>query len=142
MALREAGRVVQPGGIVAVGAISRFASLFDGVARGFFADPEFRSIVTRDLADGRHNNESRDPRWFTTAFFHHPRELIDEVAAAGLRLVELVGLEGLAAWLPADDPRFASEHGLELLCESARLVEGEPAVLGVSPHLLAVARVV
>jgi hypothetical protein len=115
--------------------------LFDGVARGFHADPEFRAIARRDLADGRHFNESRDPRWFTTAFFHHPDELVDEVAESGLQLVELVGLEGLAAWLPADDPRFASEEALELLCESARLVEAEPAVIGVSPHLLAVCRV-
>jgi SAM-dependent methyltransferase len=141
-ALREAARVVEPGGIVAVAAINRFASLFDGVVRGFFADPEFRAIVRRDLADGCHTNESGHPRWFTTAFFHHPDELMDEIAVAGLRLVELVGLEGLAGWLPADDPRFASEDGLELLCESARLVEGEPTVLGVSPHLLAVCRVV
>ena len=51
-ALRESVRVVRPGGIVAVAAISRFASLFDGLARGFLFDPEFRPIVERDLARG------------------------------------------------------------------------------------------
>jgi 2-polyprenyl-3-methyl-5-hydroxy-6-metoxy-1,4-benzoquinol methylase len=34
-ALREARRVVRPGGPVFVAAINRFASLFDGLARGF-----------------------------------------------------------------------------------------------------------
>jgi hypothetical protein len=37
--LREASRVVRPDGVVAVAAISRFASLCDGLARGFFFDP-------------------------------------------------------------------------------------------------------
>ena len=52
--LSEAARVVRPGGIVAAAAISRFASLFDGLARGYLFDRRFKAIVERDLSDGQH----------------------------------------------------------------------------------------
>jgi ubiquinone/menaquinone biosynthesis C-methylase UbiE len=139
-ALAEARRVVRPGGIVAAAAISRFASLFDGLARGFVFDPAFRAVVRRDLTDGRHSNPDDRPHWFTTAFFHHPDELRAEIPAAGLSLVELVGVEGLAGWLPHLDARWAEPADREVILEATRLVEAEPAVLGLSAHLLAVAR--
>src|SRR5439155_980541 len=41
-ALEEARRVVRPGGLVCCAAISRFASLFDGLGRQFLFDPVFR----------------------------------------------------------------------------------------------------
>jgi SAM-dependent methyltransferase len=139
-ALREAARVVGPGGLVFAAAISRFASLFDGLARGFLFDPEFRPIVERDLREGQHRNPRRRPHWFTTAFFHHPEELRAEVAEAGLEVLELVGVEGLAGSLPQLGQRWESDRDRELILWSARVVEAEPSLLGLSAHLLAVAR--
>ena len=138
-ALAEAGRVVRPGGLVAAAAISRFASLFDGLARQFLFDPVFRDIVRGDLRDGRHANPADRPHWFTTAYFHHPDELRDEVAAAGLQVLDVVGIEGLAGWLAQLDPRWYDDSDRATIVESARLVEHEPTLLGLSPHLLAVA---
>jgi len=139
-ALAEARRVVREGGLVAAAAISRFASLLDGLFTGALDDPAFRSIVERDLMDGQHRNPTDRPEWFTTAFFHHPEELTAEVADAGLRLEELVGLEG-PAWLVGDvDERWADPERRERLLSTARAVEREPALLGLSAHLLAVAR--
>jgi ubiquinone/menaquinone biosynthesis C-methylase UbiE len=139
-ALGEARRVVRRGGLVAVAAISRFASLFDGLARGFLFDPAFREIVRRDLADGRHTNPDDRAHWFTTAFFHHPDELREEVAAADLRLVELVGVEGLAGWLASLDARWPVESDRAVIVDAARLIESQPSLAGLSAHLLAVAR--
>jgi 2-polyprenyl-3-methyl-5-hydroxy-6-metoxy-1,4-benzoquinol methylase len=99
LALAEAARVVRPAGLVFVAAISRFASLFDGLARGFLFEPGFRAVVEADLRDGQHRNPSRHLHWFTTAFFHHPDELRSEVEGAGLLVHELLGVEGLAGWL-------------------------------------------
>ena len=62
-------------------------------------------IVQRDLADGRHVNPDNRPHWFTTAFFHHPDELRQEITDAGLEVVEL-GVEGIAGWLPHLDARW------------------------------------
>jgi ubiquinone/menaquinone biosynthesis C-methylase UbiE len=57
-ALREARRVLRPGGVVAAAAISRFASTMDGLLRGHLDDPAFEAIVERDLRDGQHRNPS------------------------------------------------------------------------------------
>ena len=138
--LREAGRVVRPGGIVAAAAISRFASLFDGLVREFLFEPAFRDVVQRDLRDGCHTNPERQPHWFTTAYFHRPEELAAEVSLAGLVPVETVGVEGLPGWLPHLEPRWADDNDREVILAAAQLVEAEPSVLGLSAHLLAVAQ--
>lgn len=139
-ALREARRVMRPGGIVAAAAINRFASLFSGLAFEMLTEPEFRAIVERDLREGQHRNPGRRPEWFTTAFFHHPDELETELEAGGLTLLELVGVEGLAGWLPSLAPQWETETGREAILFAARATEAEPSLLGVSAHLIAVAR--
>jgi len=139
-ALAEARRVVRPGGPVFVAAISRFASLLDGLSRGFLFDPAFRSIVERDLQDGQHRNPDRRPHWFTTAYFHHPDELRHEAAAAGLEVVELLGVEGFAGWLAHLFERWDDPADREVILFAARAVESEPSLLGASTHLLLVGR--
>jgi SAM-dependent methyltransferase len=138
-ALREARRVARPGGLVAVAAISRFASLFDGLARKFLFDPDFAEVVTQDLATGQHRNPQDLPHWFTTAFFHHPRQLEDEAAEAGLITEELIGVEGLGVYLPQLADNWESAADRDLILWAARAVESEPTLLGLSPHLLLVA---
>jgi ubiquinone/menaquinone biosynthesis C-methylase UbiE len=139
-ALDEARRVVKPAGLVAVAAISRFASLIDGLVREFMFEPEFRRVVRRDLADGHHANPDNRPHWFTTAFFHHPDELHEEITAAGLEVAELVGVEGIAGWLPHLDARWRRDADRKTILEATRLIEAEPSLLGLSAHLLAIAR--
>jgi SAM-dependent methyltransferase len=135
-ALAEARRVVRPGGLVASAAISRFASLLDGLNHRFLDDPRFAAIVERDLATGQHRNPDAHEGWFTTAYFHLPSELPAELADAGLRLEALLGLEG-PGWLFPD--LIEDDSAWETLMHAARAVEEEPALLGISAHLLAVA---
>lgn len=139
-ALAEARRVVRPGGVVAVAAISRFASLFDGIEEGHLFDAAFREIAYRDLVDGRHQNPENRPGWFTTAFFHHPDEVRSEVVDAGLELIELAGVEGLAGWLPHLEARWSDPEDRLVLLDALRRVDREPTLLGLSAHLLAVCR--
>jgi SAM-dependent methyltransferase len=139
-ALREAIRVVRPGGVVFVAAVSKYASLFDGLAREFLFEPGFLAIVERDLREGEHRNLDRLPHRFTTAHFHHPEELRAEISAVGLDVLELVGIEGLAGWLTHLADRWEDPDARELILFSARAVESEPSLLGLSAHLLAVAR--
>jgi ubiquinone/menaquinone biosynthesis C-methylase UbiE len=140
-ALREARRVVRSGGVVAGAGISRFASLFDGLARKFLFDADFKRIVERDLREGQHRNPENRAHWFTTAFFHHPDELRAEVEEAGLTVQELLGVEGLAGWLSDLAPFWSTEEGKAIIVFAARAVEAEPSLLGLSAHLLIVTRV-
>ena len=140
LALTEARRVVRPGGHVFAAAISRFASLFDGLARGFLFDPEFRHVVERDLDDGQHRNPEDRPHWFTTAFFHRPEELPIEAQEAGLEVLAVVGMEGLPGWSSHLAPRWDDEAAREAILFACRAVESEPTLLGLSAHLLLVSR--
>jgi ubiquinone/menaquinone biosynthesis C-methylase UbiE len=139
-ALSEARRVLKPGGQLFAAAISRWASALDGLSRDLFEDPRFVAIVERDLREGQHRNPTERLDYFTTAYFHHPDELRAEVAGAGLILDGLYGLEG-PGWLLSDvTARLTDPRRRAGLLQVARLLESEPAMLGVSAHLLAVAR--
>jgi len=139
-ALGEARRVLRPGGLLFAAAISRFASLLDGLQGAVFEEEAFARIVKRDLADGQHRNDTADPRYFTTAFFHHPEEIVAEVAEAGFDLSGLFAVEGPGAFVPAFRTRWDDEAARERLLDLVRRVEQEPSLIGASPHLLAVGR--
>jgi ubiquinone/menaquinone biosynthesis C-methylase UbiE len=138
--LREASRVVRPGGVVVAAAISRFASTIDGLLRGFLLDPEFEGIVERDVREGQHRNPTERPEWFTTAYFHLPEELRGEVKEAGFAVEALVGIEGPAWAVPDLDAWLeAPRRRVKLLAAIGR-VEAEPSLVGASAHLLVVGR--
>jgi ubiquinone/menaquinone biosynthesis C-methylase UbiE len=139
-AVREAYRVVRPGGVLAAAAISRFASTYDGLLRGFLEDPRFEEIVERDVREGQHRNPTGRPEWFTTAYFHLPEELRDEVIEAGFKVKALVGIEGPAWVLPDLDSWLEDPPRCSRLLEAIRRVETEPSLLGATAHILVVGR--
>lgn len=137
-ALREARRVARAGAVIAVAAISRFASLFDGLAREFLFDRDFQRIVQRDLADGCHDNPQNRPHWFTTAYFHRASDLRREAEDAGIVVADVYGVEGMAGWMSHLDERWQEPEERAVIIESARAVECEPSLMGLSAHLLLV----
>ena len=136
-ALSEAMRVLRSGGQLFAAAISRFASLHDGLIRGWLSDPEFAEIALADLATGRHENPTGRPGWFVAAYFHRPEELREEVASVGLADVSVVGLEGLAGWLHDLEERLDDPEECAVLLDVLDRTGAEPSLLGVSAHLLA-----
>ncbi len=139
-ALEESLRVLKPEGVLFCVAISRFASLLDGMRKGYLFDPVFSRIVLKDLVEGRHENPDMDPRYFTTACFHRPEELEEEITDAGFELLKTSGLEG-PAWLLGDfDDLWADETKRKELLTFLKLVETETSLIGVSAHILSVAK--
>jgi ubiquinone/menaquinone biosynthesis C-methylase UbiE len=139
-ALREARRVCRPGGAILIAAISRFASMLDGMRGGYLEDPAFAAVAKDDLREGRHRNPTGNPAYFTTAYFHLPAELAAECSEAGLAHEATLAVEGPAWLLPDLDARLADESRRAVLLSALAAIETEPTLLGASAHLLAVAR--
>lgn len=137
-ALSEASRTLRSGGVIFVAAISRFASLLDGMWRGFIDDPEFEQITRRDLKTGQHRNPSGHLHYFTTAFFHHPDELRQEMSDVGFTKIEILAVEGFA-WLLSDfNARWNDARRRAQLLDLIRMVEKQPSLMGMSAHLLGI----
>ena len=141
-ALGEARRALKPGGVIVAAAISRFTSLMDGFATGAFADPQFRGIVAADLASGEHRNPSSHLPYFTTAYFHRPEELAEEVRASGFGETRLCAIEGPVWTAPGFRKAWADEEQRARLVEFLRQIESEPSIVGASAHFLAIGRVI
>jgi ubiquinone/menaquinone biosynthesis C-methylase UbiE len=136
-ALGEARRVVKAGGPVILAAISRFASLLDGLRTGALSVDSFREFVDLVLETGGHRNPGEKPEYFTTAYFHHPDELEHELTEAGLTFEVVLGIEG-PGWLTCE--KWDDPEGRENILHVARVLEAEDSVMGASSHLLAVGR--
>jgi SAM-dependent methyltransferase len=137
-ALAEAARVLRPGGVLIAAGISRWASILDGLSREALGDPAFARIVERDLADGQHRNPTDEIEYFTTAYFHQPDDLRDEVAEAGLVVEGLYGVEGPGWMFPDFLDRWEDDNRRAMLLEAARQLESVPSVIGTSAHLIVV----
>jgi SAM-dependent methyltransferase len=137
-ALREAWRVVRPGGPVFVAAISRWAARLDGVLRLrlYTSLPTFLELVPQVERTGWL------PPLFAgsfTAYTHRPQQLRSELRSAGLRVLDLVSVEGPALLLNDLDQRLADELDRAVVFDAARAVERVPELLGIGAHLLATA---
>ena len=138
-ALREAHRVLKPGGVVIAKAISRFASLLSALSRGHIDDPEFAPILRRDLEDGQHRGLSDDFGYFTTAFFHRPGELEAEVREAGFDPTGLYAVQGPGLVATDLEGRMSDLLKRARLLDWIRCVEQEPTLLGMSKHFVVAA---
>jgi SAM-dependent methyltransferase len=139
-ALDEAARVLKPGGRLFAASISRWASALDGLGRDLFQDLQFAAIVEQDVRDGQHRNPTGRLDYFTTAYFHRPEDLRAEVLAAGFLIDGLYGVEGPGWMFPDVAVRLADPRRRDDLLRVARTLESEPSLLGISAHLLVVAR--
>lgn len=140
IALYEAGRVLKPGCPVFTAGITRFASAIDGLDSGFIDHEHFEQMVHVDLETGKHSNDTGNPRFFTTSYFHRPDELADELTEAGFKEIELVAIEGMS-WAARDlNERIADPSKLRTVLDLLRRMEAEPSLLGATPHFLAVGR--
>ena len=136
-ALREAYRVVVPGGVVLAVAISRWAAIMDGVLRLRLGegDPSFGALIDDLVQTGRLNPLVEGG---FSGYLHRPAELPAEAAEAGLRHVALVSIEGPGAYLVDVAERWESSAAQELVLDVARRLEAVPELAGMGSHLMLV----
>jgi SAM-dependent methyltransferase len=138
-ALREAGRVVRPGGPVFGAAISRWAPRLDGILRERLYEEHPGVIGMVETVERTGILEPLFPGAFS-AFLHRPAELRAEVLAAGLEVTDLVCVEGAAFLLLDLAQRITEETARRMVLDAARALERVPELMGVGPHLLVTAR--
>lgn len=138
-ALAEARRVAQPGAPVFAAAISRWASRMDGILRSqlYRQLPDAQAAITELERTGR--MPPVHPSSFC-GYSHRPGQLRAEVASSGLRVVDLVCVEGPGYLLGDLAERQTDPVDWQVVLETARALERVPELLGLGTHLLVTAR--
>jgi len=135
-ALREACRVVRPGGPVFGAAISRWAARYDGVLRLRLYE-QIPAVL--EIVDELERTGVIPPlrRGEFTAYTHRPSQLRSEFGMGGLQDTDVVSVECGAFLLPDLQERMADPVARQVIMDSARAVERVPELMGLGSHLLA-----
>ncbi|MFC7790368.1 class I SAM-dependent methyltransferase [Microbacterium sp. MAHUQ-60] len=134
-AIREAARVVRPGGYIFAAALSRYIA-FGKATLGRPVPEPYPEEWVELAAEGTPASGMR----FPAGHFHTAEELEAEVAAAGLTVVDVVGVEGPAGGL-LESMESAGEELVEATLLIARAAASLRGIRDMSAHLIAVARV-
>ena len=137
LCLAEAKRVLKPGGALLCEAISRYAALFDGFGHLNINDEKFIGILDGGLTTGKHS--PGETLYFTSAYFHRPCELENELTTSGFGDIDIIAVEGFARAINVDE-FLQNEERLNLLLEYIRKIERVPELMGMSDHFFAVTR--
>jgi SAM-dependent methyltransferase len=137
-AIREAARVLRPGGALFAAAISRWATRIDGIIG---KQIYLKYPAALDLIDEAERAGVFPPlhAGAFSAYSHRPDDLRAELIEAGLEVTDLVSVEGPGMILPDLDTRMADPADRAAILDAARALESVPDLIGFGPHLLATA---
>lgn len=144
-ALREALRVLRPGGLLAAAGISRFSSATWALStyrltNELIDDQVYMNMLRGELTTGEHHRPEKYPNMIAQAYFHTPEELARELVDSGFTLETMLAVEGYIWFTPDLNAKWEDPASRARLLELLRLTEAEPSLLGFSPHFLAMAR--
>ena len=128
------------GGILLAAVISRYGSLFDGFRRDLIVDDHFEKILVNDLNSGVHLNETGNPEYFTTAYFHTPAEIKQEIIESGLQLQQLIAVESFGWIVDNFIKKTEDKNYMSKLNKIIKMVETNDDLIAMSPHIIAVAQ--
>lgn len=138
IALREAMRVLRPGGLFVGAFISRTAPALDGFVKSWIWDEGRLSNMLRSVTRG-YVEADRGVDFGKISYFHLPGEALSELKDAGFEEIRLLGVEG-PGWIAPDfEEQWSRAEGRDLIIHTARALEADPMLQILSPHLLAFA---
>lgn len=135
-ALREAQRLLKPGGLVFAAFISRFAAFRDGASKGFAWILEKPELNEKLLMTGV-NVGATDG--FTDAYFAHPDEVIPLCESAGFETILRLGCEGVASGHEAYINSLEGKD-FDTWADLNYRIGKDPAAIGASDHILYIGR--
>lgn len=150
LALRESRRLLKEGGLLFAAALTPYSVLVSRLAlyhgenpkkRYELDDPAVMGIIERALADGCYNNPDKSiATGLGSSHLHTAKALREELAAGGFAPLSVHGVMG-GAWLaPNLDALLAEASSREVLMKSIRMMDTHEEIIGLSGHMLAVAR--
>lgn len=144
-ALREARRVLRPGGFLFAAGISKFSSMTWAVStyragNSCLDDSVYMNMIRGEMATGEHHRPKEYPGFLAQAYFHTPQELAKELEDAAFQVEELLAVEGCIGFTPMLTEKWADPTARERLLEVVRTTEGESSLMGISPHFLAIGK--
>ena len=150
LTLEECGRLLKGNGLLFAAALTPYSVLLHCISvyraegrgkRTALDNPEVMEMIERELKDGCHLNPERSVyNGLGNSHFHTAKALRQELAEGGFEDAMVHGVMG-GAWLTPDlEERWKDEKSREILMRTVRMLDGHEEVVGLSGHLLAVAR--
>lgn len=136
LALREAWRILRPGGRLLAEVITRHAWILDATRKGLISDRAVRETFAVNVRTGLSADPAalRDGGFW--AFFHNVEDIAPEIETGGFTVLVMLGVEG-HAWLVPNIEELVADP--EPLLETLRIIESQPSLLGMSAHVITVA---
>lgn len=136
LALKEAYRVLKPGGVMLGFAITHAASTVAALHSSMIHQPQIFSMCHSELLTGQHEPPEGMPGILPHAYYHRPSVLVDEVDEAGFTTTGLYAVEGLA-WMDGQFfQSWADPAKRARLLELVSLTESDRELLCFSPHMM------
>jgi hypothetical protein len=93
-----------------------------------------------DLETGIHLNKTSNPEYFTTAYFHTPREIKEEIKESGLNPKDLVAVESFG-WIVNDfESKVNDNVYMGKMKKFLDKLESNDDLIAMSPHIIAVGK--
>lgn len=147
-AIKESFRLLKEGGVLFAAALTPYSVLLYNITvysptRGetYLENPDFLAMVERELENGCHINPNKKVyAGLGSSHLHSAKALRAELAAGGFPDATVHGVMG-GAWLARDlDELWKHEASRNALMHTVRLLDTHEEIIGLSGHLLAVAK--
>nr|WP_199076695.1 class I SAM-dependent methyltransferase [Pedobacter sp. ASV19] len=140
ISVKEALRVLKPGGTVLGFAINYTASTIAGLLNGMIHETSFYEMCKKELQTGIHNPPQNWPGLLPEAYFHKPEELKNEFETGGFTALDIIAVEGMI-WL---DSKYFETRSTpakkEAIMALLKMTERDPSILSMSPHMMIAGR--
>ncbi|HWW37770.1 class I SAM-dependent methyltransferase [Pedobacter sp.] len=140
ISVKEALRVLKPGGTVLGFAINYTASTIAGLLNGMIHETSFYEMCKKELQTGIHNPPQNWPGLLPEAYFHKPEELKNEFETGGFTALDMMAVEGMI-WL---DSKYFETRSTpakkEAIMALLKMTERDPSILSMSPHMMIAGR--